>query len=152
MNAEIKLIRSLALRSVANLFALWYGFWGVAGGAIFASSKAARLQVPLGLFIPFVDWHLNFSVTRAPTLPGAIVQAMIFVLFCATTGWVSGLLTALVYNLIARHLGFQLRGTIGAEPLPDRQARPQLLASDPHYVRASSEQAIIFFNEPQQFQ
>jgi hypothetical protein len=76
MNADVQLIRSLAPRSVANLFALWYGFWGLIGGSVFISSSAARISVPLGLFIPFVDLHLNFSITRAPTLPDAIVQAM----------------------------------------------------------------------------
>ena len=119
MNADVQPIRSLALRSVASLFALWYGFWGLIGGAVFVSSIAARISVPLGLFIPFVDLHLNFSVTRAPTLPGAIVQGMFFVLFCAATGWVSGLLTALAYNLVSRHLGFQLRGTVETHPLSD---------------------------------
>jgi hypothetical protein len=86
---------------------------------VFVSSTAARLNVPLGLFIPFVDLHLNFSVTRAPTLLGAISQAIFFVLFCAATGWVSGLLTALVYNLISKHLGYQLRGSVETDPLPE---------------------------------
>jgi len=120
MNTEIQPIRSLAARSVANLFAMWYCFWGLFGGLSFLSPNVERLNVPLGLFIPFVNAHLNFSVARAATLPGVIVQVMFFLLFCAATGWVSGLLTALAYNLISRHLGFQLRGSIETQPLPDR--------------------------------
>lgn len=119
MNADVQPIRSLALKSVANLFAFWYGFWGLIGGSVFLSSSAARISVPLGLFIPFVDLHLNFSETRAPTLLGAIVQSLFFDLFCAATGWVSGLLTAVVYNLVSKHLGYQLRGTIETRPPSD---------------------------------
>jgi len=98
---------------------MWYSFWGLVGVIGFLSSNVARLTAPLGLFIPFVNWKLNFSVARAPTFPGVIVQAMFFVLFCAGTGWVSGLLTALAYNLISKHLGFQLRGSIETQPLSD---------------------------------
>jgi hypothetical protein len=119
MNAEMKPIRSLGLRSTAYLFALWYSLWGAVGGMVFVSSTAARLNVPLGLFIPFVDLHLNFSVTRAPTLLGAIVQALFFVIFCAATGWVSGLLTGLAYNLVSKHLGYQLRGSVETHPLSE---------------------------------
>ncbi len=120
MNMEMQPIRSLAARSVASLFAKWYCLWGLVGGISFLSQNVGRLNVPLGFYIPFVNWNLNFSVARAPTFPGVIVQAMFFVLFCAATGWVSGLLTALAYNLISRHLGFQLRGSIETQPLPDR--------------------------------
>jgi|SRR5882724_8839166 len=119
MNTEIQPIRSLAARSAATLFAMWYCFWGLFGGITFLSTNVERLVVPLGLFIPFVDLHLNFSVARAPTFPGQIVQVMFFLLFCSATGWVSGLLTALAYNLISRHLGFQLRGSIETQPLPE---------------------------------
>ena len=72
MNAEMMPVRSLGLRSAAHLFALWYSLWGAVGGMVFLSSAAVHLTVPLGLFIPFVDLHLNFTITRAPTLPGAI--------------------------------------------------------------------------------
>ncbi len=119
MNAEMMPVRSLGLRSAAHLFALWYSLWGAVGGMVFLSSAAVHLTVPLGLFIPFVDLHLNFTITRAPTLPGAIVQAMFFVLFCAATGWISGLLTALAYNLVSKHLGYQLRGSVETNPLPE---------------------------------
>jgi hypothetical protein len=119
MNSEIQPIRSLTPRSVANLFARWYCLWALVGGITFLFKNVDRLIVPLGLFIPFVDFHLNISVARAPTLPGQIVQVMFFVLFCAATGWVSGLLTALAYNLISRHLGFQLQGSIETQPVPD---------------------------------
>jgi len=119
MNAEMMPIRSLGLRSAAYLFALWYSLWGAVGGMVFLSLAAEHLRVPLALFIPFVDLHLNIDVTRAPTLPGAIVQAMFFVLFCAATGWVSGLLTALVYNLVSKHLGYQLRGSAEIHSHPE---------------------------------
>jgi hypothetical protein len=110
MNKEIQPIRSLAARSVANLFAMWYCFWGLVGGVTFLFTNVARLTLPLGLFIPFVDFHLNFSVARAPTVSGQIAQVMYFLLFCSATGWVSGLLTALAYNLISRHMGFHCMG------------------------------------------
>jgi hypothetical protein len=42
---------------------------------------------------------------------------MFFVLFCSATGWVSGLLTALAYNLASKDFGFQLRGSIETHPL-----------------------------------
>jgi hypothetical protein len=119
MNTEIQSIRSLAARSVANLFAMWYCFWGLVGGITFLFTNVARLTVPLGLFIPFVDFHLNFSVARAPTVPGQIAQVMYFILFCSATGWVSGSLTALAYNLISRHLGFQLQGSTETQPQPE---------------------------------
>ena len=120
MTTEMQPIRSLAARSVANLFAMWYCFWGLFAGVIFVFKNVERFTVPLGLFIPFVDWHLNFSVTRAPTLPGVIVQAMFFALFCAATGWISGVLTAFAYNLLSKHLGFQLQGCVETQPLLDR--------------------------------
>jgi len=86
---------------------------------MFLSQNAGRLNVPLGFYIPFVNWNLNFSVARAPTFPGEIVQAMFFVVFCAATGWVSGLVTAFAYNLISKHSGFQLRGSIESQPFSE---------------------------------
>lgn len=119
MRTEALPIQSLTLRSTGHLFALWYTFWGTIGALVFVSASVKRLDVPLGLFIPFVDWHLNFSVGRAPTFPGVIAQSMFFVLFCAATGWISGILTALAYNLISKHLGFQLHGLTETKPSSD---------------------------------
>lgn len=112
MNTEMMPIKCLAAQSLANLFAKWYGLWSMVGGITFIFKDVKRLNVPLGLFIPFVDWQLNFSVTRAPTVPGVIVQALFFILFCMATGWLSGVLVAAAYNLAHKHLGFQLRGSI----------------------------------------
>lgn len=110
-NADIRIIRSLTLKSVANLFAVWYGFWGIVSGLVFVSSNAKSISSPVGLLVPLVEVKLNLISIRAPTLPGAIVQAMFFVLLCAATGWISGLLTALAYNLLSRHLHVQLRAS-----------------------------------------
>jgi D-alanyl-lipoteichoic acid acyltransferase DltB (MBOAT superfamily) len=120
MNTEMQPIQSLAARSVAKFFAMWYCFWGLVGGIGFVYLDAGRLDVPLGLYVPFVHWNLNYGVNRSPTLSGVVVQAIFFVLFCTGTGWISGLLTALAYNLLSKHFGFQLRGSIEADPLPDR--------------------------------
>jgi hypothetical protein len=111
MNADIRIIRSLTFKPVANLFAVWYGFWGIVSGTVFVSSNAKSISSPVGLLIPFVDVKLNLISIRAPTLPGAIVLAMFHVLLCAATGWISGLLTALAYNLLSRRLHVQLRGS-----------------------------------------
>ena len=117
MSREALPIRTVALRSAANLFASWYGFWGFVRGVIFAISDVEHLVLPLGLFIPFVKWQLHLTATRAATIPGVTLQVSFFVLLCAATGWVSGLAAAFVYNLISKQLGFQLRGTIETDPL-----------------------------------
>jgi hypothetical protein len=54
MKTEIQPIRSLAARSAANLFAMWYFFWGLFGGITFLSANVERLVVPLGLFSPLL--------------------------------------------------------------------------------------------------
>lgn len=118
MDTQTRPIRYIALLPTGKLFAHWYCFWGIVSGIVFVASRSEeRLNVLLGLFIPFVDLHLNFRVQRAPTWPGVVSQAFFFVLFCAATGWVSGILAAYVYNLISRHFGLQLRGTTEEENL-----------------------------------
>jgi len=119
MNSEIKTIRSLGLRSTAKLFAAWYGFWGTVAGIVYLFSRPEHLNVPFGLFVPFVDLHLNFSIVRAPTFSGVIVQAVLFNLFCAASGWVSGILVALLYNLASKYLGFQLTGSTETQQLTE---------------------------------
>jgi hypothetical protein len=115
MNNQHQVIRSLSLRTLANLFALWYFFWGGIEGLRILASDTQRLTIPLGLYIPFVNLHLDLSYPRAPTFLGFAAQVMFFILFCAATGWVSGVIIAFLYNLIAKHIGFQLRGTVDTE-------------------------------------
>jgi len=116
---EPRPIRSLAPLSVARLFSMWYGFWGLVEGLAFLFADAKRLNIPLGLFIPFVDFQLNIAMTRAPTFPGALSQAIFYVPFCVATGWLSGLLVAVAYNLAFKHFGFQLLGSTDTEPLSE---------------------------------
>ena len=74
--------------------------------------------MPFGFFIPFLGWHLNVGIARAPTFSGEVLQATVFLLLCTASGWISGLIAALIYNLISKHLGIQLRGTIEGQPAP----------------------------------
>jgi hypothetical protein len=104
---------------VAKIFSGWYGFWGIWGAIAYIWGDATRFNVPLGLFVPFLKWQLNIGWPRAATFPGVIAQGLYFVSFCSATGWFSGLLTAIIYNLLSKYFGFQFRGSLEPETLSD---------------------------------
>lgn len=116
MSAAMRPITHISPKSVARLAAIYYAFGGLLTLVVDLAIGMERLKVPVGLFTLFLGLKLDFSYHRALWVPGIVSQVLFSTILYAITGWISGFIGALVYNLIARRLNVRVEGTFDVEP------------------------------------
>ncbi len=103
-------VRSLQVTTLANIVAVYYGCAGAITTIVYMVQQQDKFSAPLGLLLPFIN--LKISLTYDP--PSSLFQyaflLSVFSVSYAFTGWLSGSTIGLLYNLLAKYFGIQVKG------------------------------------------
>lgn len=98
-------IISIRVEPPARILAIIYAFFGLGYYLFAAFTHAQYVTLPFGVVAPLVLLNFNLNLARS----GNLLWEM--VLFCATvlaytlSGWLTGALAALCFNLVAKRIG-----------------------------------------------
>ena len=94
---------------MANVLALVYGLAGIVLFANYEMGTSQSLTLPVGIVAPFLNLNLNVNLARSLERPGDLAYGVLFcaaaVLSYALTGWLTGLVAALCFNVFAKWTG-----------------------------------------------
>lgn len=94
---------------MANVLALVYGLVGIVVFANYEMGTSQSLTLPVGIVAPFLNLNLNVNLARSLERPGDLAYGALFcaaaVLSYALTGWLTGLVAALCFNVFAKWTG-----------------------------------------------
>lgn len=91
--------------AVAFVFALAYAFAGLVSFVAYAFSSLQTLLLPIGIVLGMFHLVFNIHVARSTDLLGNAFLCLSSVLCYAATGWISGAVVAVCFNLIAQKTG-----------------------------------------------
>lgn len=102
----------LPLRTTAIIFAGAYALAGVGFFAVFLWKQQAQIQVPLGLFFPYLSLNLNVTLHQPSSFFGMAGQLIFVLVGYAVSGSTSGIVFAKILNVILlRRHGRELSGS-----------------------------------------
>ena len=98
-------IISVRIAPVARVLAIAYALLGLVSFLRFAFENARALTLPIGIVLPFLYWNFNVTLTRRDDLIYNAFLCGSAIASYALTGWITGIATALAFNLIAKQTG-----------------------------------------------
>jgi len=105
--------------SLAKLFSVYYAFWGFVYGLTYMLTQKEAWHAPLGFWTLFLAAKLDITFhAQANTL--SVIGLLFWAILCfGLTGWISGLIGAVIYNLCPSTFGLQTYGVIEPESQPN---------------------------------
>jgi hypothetical protein len=97
-------IISVRVSPVAKVLAIVYAVFGLSAFVIYAVSSAQFLTLPFGVLAPLFHLNLNLNLARS----GGVLYntfGVAAVLSYALTGWITGAVSAVLFNVIAKQTG-----------------------------------------------
>ena len=85
--------------------AIAYAVFGLVAFLLFAVKGDQYLTLPFGVVAPLVHLNLNFNLERSTGLFYNIFLCVAAVVSYSRTGWVTGALGTLLFNVIGKHIG-----------------------------------------------
>lgn len=98
-------IISVRVSPVANVLAIVYAIFGLSAFLQYAVSNAQYLTLPLGILAPLFHLNFNFNLARSGGVLYNTFLAVAAVLSYASTGWITGAIAAVLFNVIAKQMG-----------------------------------------------
>lgn len=98
-------IISVRIAPVARLLAIAYAFLGLVSFLRFAFENARTITLPFGIVLPLFYLNFNLSLMRRDDLVYSAFLCCAAIASYALTGWITGIATALCFNLIAEKTG-----------------------------------------------
>jgi hypothetical protein len=98
-------IISIRLQSVARILAIIYAVFGAGAFCVFAFGDARYLTLPFGKVGPLFHLNIDFNLARSSNVFYIVFCGVAEILAYALTGWVTGAVMTLCFNLIARQVG-----------------------------------------------
>ena len=98
-------ILSVRVAPVARVLAIAYAVFGLVAFAQYAVGSADSLTLPFGLLLPLFHLNLNFSLPRSSDLIWNVFFCLAAVLSYTLTGWITGAVSAMCFNLICKQTG-----------------------------------------------
>lgn len=98
-------IISVRIAPVARLLAIAYAFLGLVSFLRFAFENARTITLPFGIVLPLFYLNFNLSLMRRDDLVYSAFLCAAAIASYALTGWITGIATALCFNLIAEKTG-----------------------------------------------
>jgi hypothetical protein len=107
-------IARLAPFSLAKVLSIYYVFWGFVYCLVYLLTDKDAWYAPLGFWTLFLAAKINITFHTGESLL-AKVGFLFWSMVCfAITGWLTGFISAAIYNLCSRTFGLQVLGE--AEP------------------------------------
>lgn len=113
-------ITKLAPLSLAKVFATYYGFWGLVIGCIYMIQGKEDWYAPIGIWTLFYFAKINLTLHPEPNFLSKAGDLFWLATYYALTGWLSGLVTAVVYNFCSNFFGLQINGKTEDESASDK--------------------------------
>lgn len=90
---------------MAGVLALAYAVFGLTAFLVYAISGAASLTLPFGVLLPLFHLNVNLNLARSSNVIYNIFLCVAAVLSYAVTGWITGAVVALCFNVMAKQTG-----------------------------------------------
>jgi hypothetical protein len=98
-------IVSVRVASVARVVGIAYAGFGIVAFYLFAVHGAEQLTLPVGIVAPLVYLNLNLHLARSTSVFYNIFLALSSVISYGLTGLLTGAVSALCFNFVAKHTG-----------------------------------------------
>jgi hypothetical protein len=98
-------IISVRVSPVAKVLAIVYAVFGLSAFVTYAASGAQFLTLPFGILAPLFHLNINFNLARSGGVLYNTFLGVAAVLSYALTGWITGTVAAVLFNVIAKHTG-----------------------------------------------
>jgi len=108
-------IESVDILSVARITGIYYCIVGWLGSLAYIFTDIEKVYAPLGFMIPVLGAKIDFTWARPKTALGLFLTIIIMTILYAATGWLSGLVCGISYNLFSRRLGIQINGSVDSQ-------------------------------------
>jgi len=98
-------IISVEARPVALVLSIAYGVLGLSTFVVYVVGHDEKFTLPLGVVLPLFHLNINFTLVRSSDLFSNAFLCLCAVSSYAVTGWITGLVSTLGFNLIAARIG-----------------------------------------------
>ena len=98
-------IVSIRVAPVARALAIAYAVFGLFAFVVYAVGSAEFLTLPFGILAPLFHLNVNFNLARSGGVLYNIFLCVAAVLSYALTGWITGVIAAVCFNVIAKQTG-----------------------------------------------
>jgi hypothetical protein len=98
-------ITSVRVSPVARILGIVYAVFGLGAFVTYAVSSARYLTLPFGVLAPLFHLNLNLNLARAGGVLYNTFLGVAAVLSYALTGWVTGTVAAVLFNVTAKLTG-----------------------------------------------
>jgi hypothetical protein len=116
-------ITSLRVTPVASVLAIIYAILAPFSVIQLKLSGANRYTLPLGVVAPLVHLNLNLTVPMPSSVLPGLLLCVAAICFYAVTGWLTGAVAVLSFNLVARLRGGIEASVLTREPIASSGAR-----------------------------
>ena len=98
-------IISVRVTTVARILAILYAAIGFGAWLQYVFGRAQQLTIPFGIVVPFFHLNFNLHLMRSNDVAYNLLLCVASLLLYSATGWVTGFLGTLFFNLIAARVG-----------------------------------------------
>lgn len=95
---------------MAKIIGAYDAVGGLISNIVYVVSGTGRFTTLPGIVLPFLDFKFKFAYDRALWMPGIFSQVLFSTLFYGLSGWLSGFLCGIAYNLVSKYIGMRLMG------------------------------------------
>lgn len=116
MRTKMYPIGAVSAPSLAKIIGLYYALAGLFSVLVYVVTDTSEFTASLGFLIPFLSAKLTFGYHRAQAFAGILWQILSFTFLYGLSGWLSGFLGGVAYNILSKHFGFQVEGVLDPQP------------------------------------
>jgi len=101
--------------SLARVFATYYGLWGLVIGCIYLIQLKEDWYAPIGIWTLFYFAKIDLTLHPEPNFFSKAADLFWLATYYALTGWLSGLVSAVIYNLCSGFFRLQIEASIESD-------------------------------------
>jgi hypothetical protein len=98
-------IIAVRLEPVARVLSIVYAAFGLGAFSLFEFTDTPYLTLPIGVIGPLLHLNLNLNLPRSTSILYIFFSGVAAVLTYALTGWITGAVATLCFNVVAKQLG-----------------------------------------------
>jgi hypothetical protein len=98
-------IISVRVAPVARILAIAYAVFGLGAFLVYTFGRGESLTLPFGVLAPLFHLNLNLNLGRSSDVLYNMFLCVSSLLSYGLTGWITGAVAAVCFNVIAKHTG-----------------------------------------------